>query len=98
MLWKALRNPPPYIQLHILKQESHRHQYGNSKVDIQAVHQRTTHLPALQMTDLDRTHTHLEHLPPKTEPQRPRTGYRRTPLTPHTNLAELTQNRPKERM
>ena len=45
LLWKALRSLPPYVQLHIVKQESHRHQYGNGKVDNQAVHQRTTHLP-----------------------------------------------------
>ena len=33
LLWKALRSLPPYVQLHIVKQESHRHQYGNGKVD-----------------------------------------------------------------
>ena len=38
MLWKALRSLPPYVQLHIVKQESHRHQYGNGKDNIQAVH------------------------------------------------------------
>ena len=27
LLWKALRSLPPYVQLHIVKQESHRHQY-----------------------------------------------------------------------
>ena len=45
LLWKALRRLPPYVQLHIVKQESHRHQYGNGKVNNQAVDQRTTHLP-----------------------------------------------------
>ena len=45
LLWKALHSLPPYVQFHIVKQESHRHQYGNGKVDNQAVHQRTTHLP-----------------------------------------------------
>ena len=37
LLWKALRSLPPYVQLHIVKQESHRHQYGKGKVDIQSV-------------------------------------------------------------
>ena len=32
LLWKAHRSLPPYVQLHIVKQESHRHQYGKSKV------------------------------------------------------------------
>ena len=75
LLWKALRSLPPFVQLHIVKQESHRHQYRNNKVDIQAVHQRTTHLPTLQVPNLDRKHTHLEHIPPK-----PQTTYpHRTP-------------------
>ena len=47
LLSKSLRSRPPYVQLHIVKQESHRHQYGNGKVNIQAVHQRTTHLQTL---------------------------------------------------
>ena len=51
-----------------MKQESHRQQYGNGNLNIQAVHQRTTHLPALQMPDLDRNHKHLQHLLPKPEP------------------------------
>ena len=68
LLWKALRSLPPYVQLHIVKQESHRHQYGNGKVDNQAVHQRTTHLPALQIPDLGRNHTHLQHIPSVPEP------------------------------
>ena len=70
LLWKVLRILPPYVQLHIVKQESHRHQYGNGKVNIQAVHQRTTHLPTLQVPDLDRNHIHLQHIPPKSEPHR----------------------------
>ena len=68
LLWKALRSLPPYVQLHIVKQESHRHQYGNGKVDNQVVHQRTTHLPALQIPDLGRNHTHLQHVPPVPQP------------------------------
>ena len=68
MLWKALRSLLPYVQLHTVKQESHRHQYGNGKVDNQAVHQRTTHLPTLQIPDLGRNHTHLQHIPPLPEP------------------------------
>ena len=68
LLWKALCSLPPYVQPHIVKQESHRHQYGNGKVSNQAVHQRTTHLPSLRIPDLDRNHTHLQHLPPKPEP------------------------------
>ena len=51
-----------------MKQESHRHQYGNGKVDNQAVHQRTTHLPTLEIPDLGRNHTHLQHIPPVPEP------------------------------
>ena len=70
LLWKALRSLPPYVQLHIVKPESHRHQYGNGKDHIQAVHQRTMHLPTLQVPDLDRNHTHLQHIPPKPEPHR----------------------------
>ena len=68
LLWKALRSLPPYVQIYIVKQESHRHQYGNGKVDNQAVHQRTTHLPALQIPDLGRNHTPLQHVPPVPEP------------------------------
>ena len=64
LLWKALGSLPPYVQLHIVKQESHRHQYGNGKVDNQAVHQRKTHLPTLQIPDLGPNHTHLQHIPP----------------------------------
>ena len=37
-------------------------------MDIQAVHQRTTHLPTLQVPDQDRNHTHLQHVPPKAKP------------------------------
>ena len=70
LLWKALRSLPPYVQLPIVKKQSHRHQYRICKVDIQAVHQRTTHLPTLQVPDLDRNHTHLQHIPPKVEPHR----------------------------
>ena len=70
LLWKALCSLPPYVQLYIVKQDSHRHQYGNGKVDIQAVHQRTTHLPTLQVPNLGRNHTHLRHIPPKTKPHR----------------------------
>ena len=31
---------------------------------------RTTHLPTLQVPDLGRNHTHLQHIPPKPEPHR----------------------------
>ena len=68
LLWKTLCSLPPYVQLHIVKQESHRHQYGNGKVDNQALHQRTTHLPSLQIPDLGQNHTHLQHTPHKPEP------------------------------
>ena len=37
LLWRALGSLPPYVQLHIVKQESQRHQYGNGTVDVQAV-------------------------------------------------------------
>ena len=70
LLWKALRSLHPDVQLHIVKQESHLHQYGNGKVHIQAVHQRTTHLPTPQVPDLDRNYTHHLHIPPKPEPHR----------------------------
>ena len=84
LLCKALRGLPPYVKLHIVKQESNRHQYGNSKVDIQAVHQRTTHLPTLQVPDLDQNHTHLQHIPPKPEPYRtPDWVPEDTPYTSH---------------
>ena len=81
LLWKALRSLPPYIQLHIVKQESHRHQYGNGKVDNQAVHQRTTHLPTLQIPEPRlKPHTPSAHTPQNRSPIRPQTGYQRTPL------------------
>ena len=48
-------------------QESHRHQYVDGKVNIQAMHQPTTHLPTLHVRDLDRNHTHLQYLAPKLE-------------------------------
>ena len=70
LLWKVLRSILPYVQLHIVKQESHRHQYGKGQVDNQAVHQRTSHLPTLQVPDLGRNHTHPQHIPPKPEPHR----------------------------
>ena len=44
MLWKAFRSLTPYAQLHIVKQESYRHQYGNGNVDFEAAQQRTTNL------------------------------------------------------
>ena len=91
LLWKALRSLPPYVQLHIMKQESHRHQYRNGKVDNVAVHQRTTPLPTLQVPDLGRNNTHLQHIPPKNRsPLGPRTGYRRTPPIPHTTDHTIT--------
>ena len=89
LLPKALHSLPPYVQLHIVKQESHGHQYQNGKVDNQAVHQRTlrpgqpsvgavqckkkvhqrtAHLPTLQIPNLGRNHIHLQHIPPKPEP------------------------------
>ena len=84
LLCKAFRSLPPYVQLHIVKQESHRHQYGNVKVDNQAVRQRTTHLPALQIPDMaETTHTSNTY-PPYPSPIRPRTGYQRTPSIPPT--------------
>ena len=67
LLWKALRSLPPYVKLHIVTQESHRRPYENGKVDIQAVHQRTTHPPTLQVPDQYRNHTHLQHIPPRPE-------------------------------
>ena len=90
LLWKALRSLPPYVQLRIVKEKSHRHQYGNGKVDIQAVHQRTADLPSFQVPDLDRNHTHLQHTHPKLEPQRTQTEYRRTPPIPHTTEHTIT--------
>ena len=35
IFWKALRGLPPYAQLHMVKQESHRHQYRRGRVDRQ---------------------------------------------------------------
>ena len=67
LLWKSICSFPPYVKLHILKQESHRHQHENGKVDIQSLPQRTTHLPTLQVPDVDRNHTHLQHIPPRPE-------------------------------
>ena len=53
LLWRALRSLPPYVKLDVVKQESHTQQFGNGKVDIQAVHKRTTRLPTLQVPDLN---------------------------------------------
>ena len=98
MLWKALRSLPPYVQLHILKQESHRHLYGNGKADIQAVHQRTTHLPALQDADLDRNNTHLQHLDPQAgTPSDPGLGTTRRPLCLTRQSLLLPQRHPTPR-
>ena len=70
LIWKAPHSLPPQVQLHIVKHESHRHQYWNGKVNIEAVHRRTTLLTTLHVLDLARNHTHLEHIPPKQEPHR----------------------------
>ena len=67
-----------------MKQESGRHQYRNGKVDNQAVHQRKTHLPTLQIPDLGRNHTHLQHIPPVPEPhQTPDWVPEDAPYSPH---------------
>ena len=87
LLWKVLRSLPPYVQLHIVKQESHRHQYGNGKGDIQAVHQRTTHLPTLQVPDLGRTGA----------PSDPRLGTGGRPLYLTRQIIPLPQPRPTSR-
>ena len=70
LIWKALCSLPAYVQLHIAKQESHRHQYRNNEANNQAVYQRTAHLPTIQVPDLGRKHTHLQHITPKPEPHR----------------------------
>ena len=93
MLWKALCSLTPYIQLHIMNQEFPRYQHGNGRPDIQAVHQLTIQLPSLQITDLDRSHTHLKHLPTKPNPIRPRTGCQKTPPMPHTTEPNTTLTR-----
>ena len=41
-----------------------------TNTEIQAVYQRTTHLPTLQVPYLDGNHTHFQHIPPKPEPHR----------------------------
>ena len=98
LLWKALRSVPPYIQLHIVKQESHRHQYGNGKVDIQALHQRTTHLPTLQVPVLDQNHKHLQHIPPKNgAPSDPGLGTGGRPLYLTRQSIPLPQPHPTSR-
>ena len=95
LLWKDLRSLPPYVQLHIVKQETPRHQYGNGKVDNQAVHQRTRHLPTLQIPDLGRNHTHLQHIPPKTgAPSDPGLGTRGRPLFLPRHSKRLPQPHP----
>ena len=94
LLWKALRSLPPYAQLHIVKQESHRHQYGNPKVDNQAVHQRTTHLPTLQVPDLGRNHTHLQQTG---APSDPGLGTRGRPLYLPRQSIPLPQPHPTSR-
>ena len=96
--WKALRSLPPYVQLHIVKQESHRHQYGNGKVGNQAVHQPTTHLPTLQVPNLGRNDTHLQHIPPKTgAPSDPGLGTRGRPLYLPRQSIPLPQPNPTSR-
>ena len=98
LLWKALRSLPPYVQLHIVKQESHRHQYRNGKVDNQAVHQCTTHLPTLQIPDLGRNQKHLKHIPPRTRaPSDPGLGTRGRPLFLPRQSIPLPQPHPTSR-
>ena len=80
LLSKALRSLPPYVQLHIVKQESGRHQYGNGKGSTPAHYALTDPpgaRPGLQL-----------HTPPTDTPQagalsdpRPRTGGRSLYLT-----------------
>ena len=68
LLWKALNRLPRYAQLHIVRQESYKHQHSNRNVDIQALHHLTTHLPALKIPVLGHNHLHIQHLSLKFEP------------------------------
>ena len=84
MLWKALHHLAPNIQLHIVHQESHRHRLRNGRVNLQSVHHLLTHVPALQIPDLEHNLTHLQHLLPKPVPyQTPRRVPEDAPYTSH---------------
>ena len=90
LLRKALCSPSPYVQLYIVKQESHRHQYGTGKVDIQALHQALrTCRPSRCPTSAETTHT-SNTCPPNRSPIGLRTGYRRTLPIPHTTDHTIT--------
>ena len=71
-IWMAFRGMHPQDALHIVKQESHRHAYGNGRADTQAKHQNTSHTPRLKHVRLDTPHhSHLQHLPPIPPATRP---------------------------
>ena len=71
-LWTALRRPPKYVVLHLVKQESHRYSLGNGHIDLHANNQLAEHMPGGQDPPLqDHMHTHLQHLPPVPRPREP---------------------------
>ena len=84
LLWKALRSLPPYVQLHIVKQESHRHQYGLVRSTTRRyTSAQRSYQPSRALTSAKTTHTSNTY-PPYPSPIRPQTGYQRTPPIPPT--------------
>ena len=72
LLWKALRSLPPYIQPHIVKQETHRHLLVRSTTRQYTSAQRT-YQPSRSLTSAETTHTSNTY-PPYPSSIRPRTG------------------------
>ena len=73
-----------------MKQQSHRHQYGNCRVTSrQYTSALRTHRPSRCQTWTETTQGSNTH-PPKANPIGPRTGYRRTPPIPHTTEHTIT--------
>ena len=66
LLWEALCSLPPYVQLHIVKQESHRHQYGRSTTRRYTSAQRTCQ-PSRSPTSANTTRSSNTY-PPEPEP------------------------------
>ena len=84
LLWKALRSLPPYVQLHIVKEE-----FTGTNMEMvrsttrQYTSAQRTCQPSRSLTSAETTHTSNTY-PPYPNPIRPRTGYQSTPPIPPT--------------
>ena len=58
----VLRHLPKHVDLHRVKQESHRYSLGNGHIDLHAHSQLAEHVPDGEDPSLqDHMHTHLQH-------------------------------------